>query len=95
MLRHGELLERERNRYLGLIKPELHEMMTMMQTLPRADAQDCRALVRLLVKASAADHPAMTDDQQLREMRRDCDAILPQRCREATTVEALDACDAP
>jgi hypothetical protein len=95
VLRHGELLERERNRYLGLIKPELHEMLTMMQKLPRADAQDCRALLRLLVKVPAPSRSAMTSDQQFRDMRRDCEAILPQRCREATTLEAIDTCDAP
>lgn len=95
VLRHGDLLERERNRYLGLIKPELHEMMTMMQTLPRADAQDCRALLRLMVKVPAANRTELMDDPPYRETRRDCDAILPQRCREATTLEAIDSCDAP
>jgi hypothetical protein len=67
----------------------------MMQKLPRAEAQDCRALLRLLVKVPAADRSAMTDDQEYREMRHHCDAILPQRCREATTLQAIDACDAP
>ena len=94
VLRHYDLIERERNRYLGLIKPELHEMMTMMQTLARADAQDCRELLRLMVKAPAANHTEQMDDQQYREMRRDCDLVLPQRCREATTLEAIDSCDA-
>lgn len=95
VLRHGELIQRERNRYVELIEPELHDMMTMMQTLPRAEAQDCRALVRFELRVPAASRTAMNDDEQYREMRRDCDAILPARCREATTPEAVDACDAP